>query len=196
MSTAQSVMDDWRQAKIVSIIRQLICAGKDVAPGNRRAREKAAMGSILCEHCTGACCRYIALPIEEPTDRRDFDDMRWYVMHKGISVFVEDDEWYIQIAADCENLQPDNMCGIYETRPAICREYDAGECDYAGGDYHYEVILRTPQDVQDYAVTKIGKQGIFDQPPRARRTGGKKVGSKGIMVGRSLASLKVLSRHD
>ncbi|GJM26370.1 MAG: hypothetical protein DHS20C16_27850 [Phycisphaerae bacterium] len=156
------------------------------------------MGSILCEHCTGACCRYIALPIEEPTDRRDFDDMRWYVMHKGISVFVEDGDWYIQISADCENLQSDNLCGIYETRPAICREYDYGECDYSGGDYHYDVILRTPQDVQEYAVEQIGKRGIFDKPPqpRTRKNGARKGGPKGLMAGNSIASLKVLLRHD
>ena len=42
------------------------------------------MGSVLCEHCTGVCCRYVALPIEKPTNRRDFDDLRWYVMHEGI----------------------------------------------------------------------------------------------------------------
>jgi len=156
------------------------------------------MGSILCEHCTGACCRYIALPIEEPTDRRDFDDMRWYVMHKGISVFVEDGDWYIQISADCENLQADNLCGIYETRPAICREYDYGECDYSGGDYHYDVILRTPQDVQEYAVEQIGKRGIFDKPPQPRngKNGARKGGPKGLMAGSSIASLKVLLRHD
>ena len=70
------------------------------------------MGSVLCEHCTGVCCRYIALPIEEPTDRRDFDDIRWYVMHEGISVFAEEGDWYIQVAAKCHNLKPDNLCAI------------------------------------------------------------------------------------
>jgi Fe-S-cluster containining protein len=119
------------------------------------------MGSILCEHCTGLCCQYIALPIDKPTTRRDFDDIRWYVMHENISVFVEDGEWFIQIAARCENLQPDNMCGIYEHRPGICREYDAGECDYEGGDYHYEVYFKTAQDVEEYAVKKLGKRAAF-----------------------------------
>jgi len=30
------------------------------------------MGSILCEHCVAACCRYLALPIDKPTTKRDF----------------------------------------------------------------------------------------------------------------------------
>ena len=119
------------------------------------------MGSVLCEHCTGVCCRYIALPIEKPTTRRDFDDMRWYVMHQGISVFMEDGAWYVQIASKCTNLQPDNRCMIYETRPAICREYKDQDCDYEGGDYHYECILKTPEQVEEYAAKKLGKKRAF-----------------------------------
>ena len=143
------------------------------------------MGSVLCEHCTGVCCRYIALPIDKPTTRRDFDDMRWYVMHEGISVFVEDGDWYIQIAAPCRNLQPDNRCAIYDTRPAICREYKAADCDYEGGDYHYENIFRTPEQVEKYAAKKLGRKRAFPksngQPDPGRL--------------RSPESLKVVYRH-
>ena len=93
------------------------------------------MGSILCEHCTAACCRYLALPIDTPTSARDYDDIRWYLMHEGISVFVEEGEWYIQIQTRCKNLGEDNRCMIYDTRPEICREYKAEDCDYASGAY-------------------------------------------------------------
>jgi Fe-S-cluster containining protein len=123
------------------------------------------MGSVLCEHCTGVCCRYIALPIEKPTNRRDFDDLRWYVMHEGISIFVEEGDWYVQFAARCRNLGPDNRCTSYHTRPMICREYDAGDCDYTGGDYQYELLLRTTKDVEQYAAKKLGKRGVFREPP-------------------------------
>ncbi len=122
------------------------------------------MGSVLCEHCTGACCRYIALPIEEPTTKRDFDDIRWYMMHRGVSVFVEDGEWFIQMASDCRNLLPNNMCNAYDTRPEICREYKAGDCDYAGGDYHYEVHLTSVRQVEEYAAKKLGKKDLFSKP--------------------------------
>jgi Fe-S-cluster containining protein len=104
------------------------------------------------------CCRYIALPIEKPTTRRDFDDIRWYVMHDGISVFLEEGDWYIQIRAKCRNLEADSRCSIYPTRPGICREYKAGDCDYEGGDYHYEVILRTPEEVEEFAKSRSGKK--------------------------------------
>jgi hypothetical protein len=106
-------------------------------------------------------------------------------MHKGISVFVEDGDWYVQIAAVCENLLPDNRCGVYEHRPAICREYEAGDCDYAGGEYHYELMLHTPAEVEAYAIKKLGKKGVFTTPPKAPQRG-----SNG-----ALRSLKVLTRH-
>lgn len=108
------------------------------------------MGSVCCEHCTAACCHYLALPLDEPETPRDFDDIRWYLMHKGVNVFVEDGEWYIQVPTACENLRADNLCGIYETRPKICREYKAGDCDYAGGSYGYEQLFQCEEDIVAY----------------------------------------------
>ena len=110
------------------------------------------MGSNLCEHCTAACCNHVALPIEIPETRRDFDDIRWYLMHADITVFVEDGDWYIQFATPCRNLEPDNRCGIYETRPKICREYKAGECDYEGGAHDYEHLFTRPEHIEAYAA--------------------------------------------
>lgn len=116
------------------------------------------MGSILCEHCTGLCCRYVALPLENPTTRRDFDDIRWFVMHEGVSVFCEEGDWFVQFASRCDSLRDDNLCSIYDTRPQICREYEAGECDYQGGDYSYELRFTTPEQVEAYSTKKFGKR--------------------------------------
>jgi len=115
------------------------------------------MGSILCEHCTAACCRYLALPLDKPRTARDYDDIRWYLMHENISVFVEEGDWYIQIQARCKNLRADNMCGVYETRPEICAEYEPGECDYIDGQYGYEMIFTHPSQIEEYYEKKTGK---------------------------------------
>jgi len=96
------------------------------------------------------CCRYIALPIETPDDRADFDDIRWYILHNNISVFVENGEWYIYIAADCRHLQPDYRCGIYETRPSICRKYTTENCDYHSGEYGWEQHFTCPEHLDEY----------------------------------------------
>ncbi|MEC7678378.1 MAG: hypothetical protein VX694_03850, partial [Planctomycetota bacterium] len=37
----------------------------------------------LCEYCTAKCCHYFALAIDEPVNRRDFDFIRWYLLHDG-----------------------------------------------------------------------------------------------------------------
>lgn len=108
------------------------------------------MPGILCEHCTGHCCRYIALPIDTPTQRGDFDDIRWYLLHEGVQVFVEDGDWYINITTTCRHLQADFRCGIYETRPKICRDYSTDNCDYHSGDYGWEHHFSCPEHLDDY----------------------------------------------
>ncbi len=116
------------------------------------------MGSILCEHCPAACCRYLALPIDQPTNARDYDDLRWYLMHEAISVFVEEGDWYIQIQTRCENLGQDNLCTVYESRPQICSEYEPGACDYAGTAYEYDHLFTHPKQIAAFYETRTGKK--------------------------------------
>ena len=115
------------------------------------------MGSILCEHCVAACCRYLAIEIDKPKTARDFDDIRWYIMHTGISVFVEEGDWYIQIQTTCKNLGADNRCQIYDVRPDICRDYEPGECDYSTGPSSYDHFFTHPQQVEEYYKQKTGR---------------------------------------
>ena len=135
------------------------------------------MGSILCEHCTAACCRYVAVPLDKPKTARDFDDIRWYLMHQGVIVFVEDGDWYIQFQTRCKNLGADNRCGVYETRPAICREYEPGECDYAGGAYGYDNLFTHPCQIDAYYENRKGRKlpaSVEILEPRLRRPRRKK----------------------
>ena len=48
---------------------------------------KKKLKKSLCDKCNGLCCRYFALPIDTPEDREDYDDIRWYLCHKDITVF-------------------------------------------------------------------------------------------------------------
>lgn len=124
------------------------------------------MGSIHCEHCTGHCCRYLALPLDKPRAARDFNDMRWYLMHQGTTIFVEDGDWYIQFETTCRHLTPDNLCGIYQRRPQICREYKAGECDYTGGSYEYDHLFTHVDQIETYARQFLGKKRQRKRPSR------------------------------
>lgn len=114
------------------------------------------MPGILCEHCTAACCRYIALPIETPTERSDFDDIRWYLLHENISVFVEDGAWYISMLTSCRHAQADGRCTIYARRPRICRKYTTENCDYHSGDYGWEAHFTCPEHLHEYMRARPG----------------------------------------
>ncbi len=128
------------------------------------------MTCTLCDHCTAVCCQYLALPLDKPETRRDFDDIRWYLMHEGVTVFVEDGDWFVQIRARCRNLQADFKCGVYQTRPTICREYKAEDCDYVGGDYQYEHLFTAPEQIESYGKEILARQRTA---PSKRRLAGK-----------------------
>lgn len=117
------------------------------------------MPGILCEHCTALCCRYIALPIDTPTDREDLDFIRWYLIHQNVSVFVEDGDWYISFQSTCRHLLPDNRCGIYDTRPQICRKYTTENCDYHSGDYGWEHHFTCAEHLDEYVRVHWRKRG-------------------------------------
>lgn len=87
--------------------------------------------------------------MEKPTTRKDFDYIRWFLLHGRSAVYVEDNTWYLLVYSDCQHLQPDNRCGIYETRPQICREYTTEKCEY-DDDWTYERFFETPEQVQEY----------------------------------------------
>ena len=110
----------------------------------------------LCDKCTGLCCRYFALPIEEPEDWEDYDDIRWYLCHKGITVFVEDGEWYINIKNKCRHLNSEYKCDIYNKRPRICRQYTTKDCDMVDGEYDYELHFTNDKQMEEYMNIKFG----------------------------------------
>ena len=112
----------------------------------------------LCDECVALCCRYFAFAIEKPKTKRDFDDVRWYMLHEDTIIFVEDGEWYIQVNRKCKELQPDNRCGIYHGRPAICRGYKTGDCDWHGDEYEYDHLFTEPEQIELYAREYLAKQ--------------------------------------
>ncbi len=124
----------------------------------RMTRENLPPGKVLCEYCTAKCCRYFALPIETPDTVRDFDFIRWFLLHERASIFVEDEDWYLMVHTVCKHLQSDHRCGIYETRPEICREYTTDACEY-GDDTIYEKYFETPEQVDEYMDATV-RQGL------------------------------------
>jgi len=114
-----------------------------------------------CARCRGLCCRYVALPIETPETREDFDDIRWYLCHEDITVFVEDGDWYINIKNKCRHLaEKDHRCRIYEKRPRICRGYRHSDCDFVEGQYDYELHFTSDRQMEEYIRIKFDNNAV------------------------------------
>ena len=45
------------------------------------------------------------------------------------------------VHTQCQHLEENNRCGIYETRPDICREYSTKNCEYED-EWTYDHLLR------------------------------------------------------
>ena len=128
-------------------------------------REEVPPDEILCDYCTAKCCRYFALPIDTPSSTKDFEFIRWYLLHDRATVFTEDDDWYLLVHTECQHLRPDNRCGIYETRPQICRDYSTKNCEYED-EWTYERYLETPEQVHEYSEAVVQKKGKDIRSPK------------------------------
>lgn len=125
------------------------------------------MPELLCDKCSALCCRYFALPLDNPKTARDYDNIRWYLCHENVVVFIEKKQWYIGILNRCKHLDSTNRCGIYETRPHICRKYSTDNCDYHGGDYDFDVLFTSAEQLHQYALKKLKKA----RARRCKKTG-------------------------
>lgn len=120
------------------------------------AGKKKGYKKNLCEKCTGLCCRYFALQIDTPEDRDDYEDIRWYLCHENVTVFVEDGDWYVNIKNKCRHLSEDDYkCMNYDQRPPICRKYHTENCDFTNEEYDYELHFTDDKQMQEYIKIKF-----------------------------------------
>lgn len=84
-----------------------------------------------CSFCTGSlCCTYVTHELETPRSKDDFQQLLWQVSHDNISVYKDEDGWTLLVQGKCQHLQVDGRCGIYETRPEVCRDHSNDYCEY------------------------------------------------------------------
>ena len=123
-----------------------------------------------CARCTALCCQYVSTEIDPPTTGRDFDNLRWYLMHPGVRVYCEDDtgSWFLQFMSTCRNLGADNRCGIYETRPQMCRDLDATVCEFAlgAGDRH---LFTNLEEFDHWMLEREHRRKVREEKRRAVR---------------------------
>ena len=100
----------------------------------------------------------------------DLPPIQWaignfFLLHGNIGIFVEKKSWYLLVHSQCRELLPDGRCGIYETRPQICRDYSTVDCEY-DDDWTYDLYFETPEQIEEYAEARFPARGNKIRSPR------------------------------
>ena len=124
-----------------------------------------------CNGCNGACCRYVALEIDCPENLEDFDNIRWYIIHQNVRVYVEEDRiWNLEFLSPCKYLREDGRCNIHEDfvknpscrRPQICKDFTTLECPYHN-KYKELFSFESVEEVDKY-IEEIFNKGLHRIP--------------------------------
>ena len=84
---------------------------------------------VPCTRCA-KCCTYVGVGINAPDSVRYATDVLWYLYHENVSVYRGGDgQWLVTFETRCKQLQEDLLCGVYEQRPVVCREFDNTACE-------------------------------------------------------------------
>lgn len=118
--------------------------------------EESMSESEICVACHG-CCSYVTIPLEYPRSRTKIEEYRWYLVHRNVEIFIDhDSEWQLLFKTPCDYLDGKGYCTIYETRPDICREYQADSCSRVGSDHTH--LFAKPEELLAYLDEKKGKR--------------------------------------
>jgi len=129
-----------------------------------------ATGLFPCLACT-QCCHYVAIEIDTPDTREEFDQIRWYLYHPGIEIYIDhDDKWNILFHSRCEQLQPDGKCGVYAHRPQICRDYSEKTCEPNTNEPAEKVMMKSAADLEQWMrLTRTHDRLIMQEAAAERR---------------------------
>jgi Fe-S-cluster containining protein len=113
-----------------------------------------------CERCTGSwCCTYFTQQIDTPKSREDFDVLLWQVSHEHTEAYKDEDGWFLLMTMPCTHLKPNGNCGIYETRPKICRDHTSDSCEIDGlaGEEDFDLYFKNYDALRKYCRKRFKK---------------------------------------
>lgn len=126
--------------------------------------------AICSQQCKARCCKYIIVKIPAPRTKADHEEIRWWVAHQGISVHIAQRKWYLQIFTQCGYLTPNHLCGAYENRPEVCRDYDPSNCEFTG-ELDIEREFHTMEEYDRYLEEQRRQQRTAFPRSSRRRNG-------------------------
>ena len=110
-----------------------------------------------CSRCyESKCCTYITQKIDGPRSKADFEHLLWQISHQGVSAYKDAEGWFLLIDCHCTHLQENGLCGIYEKRPAICRDYKNEWCEYdQSADEGFKLYFEGYDDLLGYCQKRF-----------------------------------------
>lgn len=112
-----------------------------------------------CSFCSRTiCCTYTTQEIETPRSVDDFDHLLWQMAHTNMQAYKDEDGWFLLINNRCQFLLADGGCGIYETRPQVCRDYSNDFCEYdAPAEEGFEYFFENYAALDEYCQKRFKK---------------------------------------
>lgn len=112
-----------------------------------------------CSFCKGSkCCTYVSQQIDTPRSMKDFDFIMWQLSHKDVQLYKDEDGWFLLFNQACQHILPGGGCGIYETRPRICRDYDNDFCEYdMPAEDGFDLFFRDDAELGEYCRKRFKK---------------------------------------
>jgi Fe-S-cluster containining protein len=110
-----------------------------------------------CRACDAYCCRHVAISIDTPKTKMDYDTIRWYLMHENIWVSIDHNgHWLLEMRSPCKHIDTDYKCTIYENRPKICADYplETELCERQTEELSYKHLFKNEQEYESYLNEK------------------------------------------
>ena len=118
-----------------------------------------------CESCDGYCCKFVTVQIPAPRRPVDMDEIRWFLAHDGLAVFIDDGAWFLRIDRPCRHLTPEGRCGVHETRFLICRQHDPADCERSGRPMP-DTLFGTREEFERWRRAQVGARRRLTPPGR------------------------------
>lgn len=76
---------------------------------------------LECKKC-GSCCRFLFVRVKKETV-----DTFWMNVHNIKTIYIDEEDVGLLIPVKCNQLDGENQCSIYSTRPQTCKDYPIGQ---------------------------------------------------------------------
>jgi len=114
----------------------------------------------LCADCS-LCCEYVNILIKKPKTKEAIDKIVWYLLH-GVEIHIDaDGDWTVYLPLKCRALTEEKICGIYPTRPNICKQFSQSDCERYNHDSADDIVFANEKEFLAYVNSNLPLKAIY-----------------------------------